>query len=185
LQGFDSLARLLHAGDVVGVFLPEPYSPMPGWTYLRGAPLLEMVHGNGALPSANGSQPYDFVPLGSADLPQMFTLVKLTEPGPFNSRTHEIGTYLGVRSEGNLVAMAGERLQVPGHTEISAVCTHPEHTGRGYARALMTKLMHQIRARGETPFLHVRQDNVRAIDIYKRLGFNERALLHYAVLKKD
>ena len=63
--------------------------------------------------------------------------------------------------------------------------THPEHTGKGYARALMTELMNQIRGRGETPFLHVRQDNVRAVEIYKRLGFSERVLLHYAVLRRD
>jgi ribosomal protein S18 acetylase RimI-like enzyme len=81
--------------------------------------------------------------------------------------------------------MAGERLKVPGHSEVSAVCTHPEHTGRGYARLLMTEIMRRVRSRGETPFLHVREDNVRAIELYKRLGFEQRVRVHLAVLRKN
>jgi predicted GNAT family acetyltransferase len=80
--------------------------------------------------------------------------------------------------------MAGERLKVPGYTEVSAVCTHPEHTGKGYAGILMTEVMRRIRERGETPFLHSRQDNAGAIRVYKRLGFRERKLGHFAVLRK-
>jgi predicted GNAT family acetyltransferase len=75
-------------------------------------------------------------------------------------------------------------MKVPGHTEVSAVCTHPEHTGHGYARILMTEVMQRILGRGETPFLHVREDNVRAIELYQRLGFARRVLLHLAVLRK-
>ena len=81
--------------------------------------------------------------------------------------------------------MAGERLKVPGYTEVSAVCTHPEHAGKGYARILMTEVMRRIRDRGERPFLHVRKDNERAIKLYQRLGFSRRSLLHLAVLRKD
>jgi predicted GNAT family acetyltransferase len=80
--------------------------------------------------------------------------------------------------------MAGERLKVPGYIEVSAICTHPEHTGHGYARILTTEVMQRIRSRGETPFLHVREDNVRAIELYQRLGFRQRVLLHFAVLRK-
>jgi ribosomal protein S18 acetylase RimI-like enzyme len=76
-------------------------------------------------------------------------------------------------------------MKVPGWTEVSAVCTHPEHTGHGYARILMTEVMRRIRSRGETPFLHVREDNVRAIELYQRLGFSSRKRLHYAVLRND
>ena len=114
----------------------------------------------------------------------MLELTALTKPGPFGSRTHELGTYLGIRCEGQLVAMAGERLKVPGYTEVSAVCTHPEHTGKGYARVLMTEIMRSIGERGETPFLHVRLDNVRAVEIYERLGFRTRGIWHYVVLRK-
>ena len=115
----------------------------------------------------------------------MIALTALTKPGPFSTRTHELGIYLGIRSGEKLVAMAGERLKVPGFTEVSAVCTHPDHTGKGYAALLMTEVMRGIRQRGETPFLHVRGDNDRAIAIYKRLGFRERKLGHFAVLRKE
>lgn len=114
----------------------------------------------------------------------MLALAQLTKPGPFGLRTRELGTYIGIRQNGQLVAMAGERLRVPGFTEISAVCTHPDHLGRGYAATLMTELMHRIRSRGEVPFLHVREDNTRAIPIYERLGFRKRVLLHFAVVRK-
>jgi predicted GNAT family acetyltransferase len=114
----------------------------------------------------------------------MIELTALTKPGPFSTRTHELGTYLGIRDAGKLVAMAGERLKVPGFTEVSAVCTHPEHTGHGYARILMSEVMRRIRSRGEAPFLHVREDNVRAIALYERLGFAVRVVAYLAVLRK-
>ena len=84
---------------------------------------------------------------------------------------------------GKLVAMAGERLKIPGYTEVSAVCTHPEHTGHGYARILMAEVMRRIVGRGETPLLHVREDNGRAIELYERLGFTRRVLLFAVVLE--
>jgi ribosomal protein S18 acetylase RimI-like enzyme len=184
-RGYHSLAQLLHPGDVAGIFLAEPYSSMPGWRVVRRASLRQMVRENAVSSDTDYSPGQDFVRLSTADLPEMLALAKLTQPGPFNARTHELGTYLGIRSEGSLVAMAGERLRLPGYTEISAVCTHPSHIGRGYARFLMTQLMNRIEACGETAFLHVRQDNGSAIEIYERLGFRERALLHYAVIQKD
>ena len=145
----------------------------------------EMIYqgGNGVL-SQYASHP-EILELGPSDVPEMMELTALTKPGPFGKRTHELGSYLGIRHNGKLVAMAGERLKVPGYTEVSAVCTHPEHTGRGYARILMMEVMQRIRSRGETPFLHVRGDNVRAIELYERLGFSQRVLLHFAVLRKD
>jgi predicted GNAT family acetyltransferase len=97
------------------------------------------------------------VELNTTLSPEMIELTALTKPGPFDKRTHELGTYLGIFREKKLVAMAGERLKVPGYTEVSAVCTHPQHTGHGYARVLMCEVMRRIRERGETPFLHVRE----------------------------
>jgi ribosomal protein S18 acetylase RimI-like enzyme len=180
-EGYESLAALLGPIGAVGIFLDEPYQPRPGWEYVAGAPLLQMIYEDGAAlpPSA-----IELVPLGVADSPEMQELAALTKPGPFGNRTHELGTYLGIRVGGKLIAMAGERLKVPGHTEISAVCTHPDHLGKGYAATLMSELIRQIRARGETPFLHSRADNTRAIELYKRLGFRERKRGHYAVIRK-
>ena len=115
----------------------------------------------------------------------MMELTELTKPGPFAKRTRELGTYLGIRIDGKLIAMAGERLKVPGYTEVSAICTHPDHTGRGHARVLTTEIMRRILDRGEAPFLHVRQDNFRAIELYERLGFRCRVVRYHAVLRRE
>jgi len=183
-EGYESLANLVGRGGTVGVFLDEPYDQRHGWSFVAGAPLLQMIceNGNGA---AEAKSVVDLIELGDQDSPEMIELTAMTKPGPFSTRTHKLGTYLGIRVGEKLVAMAGERLKVNGHTEVSAVCTHPGHLGKGYARILMSEVMRRIRKRGETPFLHVRQDNVRAIAIYKRLGFRERKLGHFAVLRRD
>ena len=185
-RGYESLAGLLRVGTTVAVFLENPYEPRSGWVHAGGAPLLQMICDNGVSQHATEKpQGLQFAELGNADSPEMLELTGLTKPGPFSTRTHELGTYLGIRVDGKLVAMTGERLKVPGFTEVSAVCTHPDHLGRGYAGALMTEVMLRIRERGETPCLHVRQDNVRAIELYKRLGFRERRVVHFALLRKD
>ncbi len=187
-EGYESLEGLLGTGGTIGLFLEAPYQPQAGWSFVAGAPMPEMVYEGANTPfsrsSSSSSRDPEIVELSAADVPDMMELTALTKPGPFNKRTHELGTYLGIRREGKLVAMAGERLKVPGYTEVSAVCTHPEHTGHGYARILMIEVMQRIRSRGETPFLHVREDNVRAIELYQRLGFSRRVLLHFAVLRK-
>jgi GNAT superfamily N-acetyltransferase len=183
---YESLAGLLDSRGTIGLFLDAPYEPRAGWTLIAGAPMPEMIHEDADAPLARSSSSSDpeIVELSAADSADMMALTALTKPGPFGKRTHELGTYLGIRREGKLVAMAGERLKVPGYTEVSAVCTHPEHTGHGYARILMIEVMHRIRSRGETPCLHVREDNVRAIQLYERLGFRQRVLMHFAVLRK-
>jgi predicted GNAT family acetyltransferase len=188
-EGYESLAGLVDTGSTIGLFLEKPYQPHPGWSFIAGAPMPEMVYDAGLRPvekrlSSHEKDP-EIIELGAADSPEMMELTALTKPGPFHKRTHELGTYLGIRHGGKLVAMAGERLKVPGYTEVSAVCSHPEHTGHGYARILMTEVMQRILARGETPLLHVREDNVGAIKLYERLGFRQRVLLHFAVLRKE
>ena len=184
-EGYASLAELVAPGDTVGLFLDVPYEARPNWDFVVGAPLLQMICEDVPAPSLTHppSTP-KIVELGPQDSAEMIALTALTKPGPFSTRTHELGAYLGIRDRGELVAMAGERLKVPGHTEVSAVCTHPDHTGKGYAGILMLEVMKGIRSRGETPFLHSRQDNLRAVDVYKRLGFRERKLGHFAVLRK-
>ncbi|WP_037854010.1 GNAT family N-acetyltransferase [Streptomyces sp. NRRL S-340] len=114
------------------------------------------------------------VRLGPADVPEMLALIARTEPGPFLPRTIELGTYLGIRRQGALVAMAGERLHPPGYTEISAVCTDPAFRGRGLASRLVSAVAHGIRARGETPFLHTGARNTNAVRLYESLGFRLR-----------
>lgn len=188
-EGYESLAGLVGAGGTIRLFLDTPYETRDGWSLLNGSPMPEMVYEGAGAPILERLSPHEanahFLELSAPDSPDMMELAALTKPGPFDKRTHELGTYLGIRSEGKLVAMAGERLKIPGYTEVSAVCTHPEHTGRGYARVLMTEVMRRIIGRGETPFLHVREDNVHAIELYHKLGFTKRARLYTVVLRKD
>jgi ribosomal protein S18 acetylase RimI-like enzyme len=114
------------------------------------------------------------VALGTGDVPEMLDLVRRTEPGPFRPRTIELGSYLGVRRRGALVAMAGQRLHPPGWTEISAVCTDAAYRSQGLASLLMRAVAADIRSRGERPFLHVADGNTNAIRLYETLGFVRR-----------
>ncbi len=124
--------------------------------------------------------PYaDAVVLGDADAAEMLDLAERTRPGPFLARTHILGTYLGVRRQGRLVAMAGERLHPPGFTEISAVCTDPDFRGQGFGTRLVQAVGHTIRARGETPMMHAAATNVNAIRLYEALGFRIRREVNY------
>jgi len=186
VECYESLASILDDVNATGIFDGVPPQPPSGWTILAGAPLFQMIqHNGGASAPATPRRPIpEFKELTAADAPEMLALAQLTKPGPFGLRTRELGTYLGIRQNGQLIAMAGERLRVPRFTEISAVCTHPDHLGRGYAAALMSELAQRIRARSETPFLHVREDNTRAISLYEHLGYQKRVLLHFAVVRR-
>jgi len=117
---------------------------------------------------------FEMTPLTSADGPEMLALATLTAPGPFFQRTHELGDFFGVKIDGRLVAMAGERMKPDGFTEVSGVCTHPDHRGRGYAGALMRLVAGRILDRGETAFLHAYASNTGAIALYESLGFGLR-----------
>jgi ribosomal protein S18 acetylase RimI-like enzyme len=183
-EGYASLSGLVSPASTVGIFLNDPYEPRSGWEYVVGAALQQMVSENGSLSLNSDDNQSKILELGTPDSPEMLELTALTKPGPFGTRTHELGYYVGIRDNGKLVAMAGERLKVPGYTEISAVCTHPDHLGKGYARVLMNEVMRTIRERGEKPFLHVRSDNSRAIALYERLGFYTRWKGYFAVLRK-
>jgi predicted GNAT family acetyltransferase len=124
-------------------------------------------------------------PLTKEDAPAMVELAKLTEPGPFYLRTLELGAFFGVFHGCRLMAMSGQRLRLPGHVEVSAVCTHPEARGRGYAPALMSTVMEHIVEQGKTPILHSYSSNAPAIAVYRSLGFTIRRNFHLAVLQND
>lgn len=121
--------------------------------------------------------------LTEADVPEMKALVMLTQPGPFSDRTIDFGTFLAIKENGKIVAMAGQRMKVPGYDEVSAVCTHPDHQGKGYARALVNEIAQRIVAGGNTPMLHVRSENLAGIKSYEAVGFETRREFIFSVLK--
>ncbi|GAB3165833.1 GNAT family N-acetyltransferase [Microbispora hainanensis] len=178
---WDDLARLLGRGGFADLF-SSPAIPPADWEPMFALDGFQMVWPAGAQPGLMEAEPGHaeaepgtrIVELGAGDVPEMLDLTARTRPEPFWPRTHELGTYLGVRENGALVAMAGERLRPPGWTEISAVCAAPEARGRGHASRLVRALVAHITARGERPFLHVAEANVAAIALYERLGFKVR-----------
>ncbi|HXB65079.1 MAG TPA: GNAT family N-acetyltransferase [Solirubrobacteraceae bacterium] len=140
-----------------------------GWRAVQAFDLVQMVEER-----VIGVDCPEAIALGAADVPEMLGLVAQTEPGPFLRRTIELGDYLGIRRDGVLVAMAGERFRLDGWTEISAVCTKPEYRGQGLASRLMGALIAGIQRRSERAFLHVMSTNTGAIRLYEELGFRVR-----------
>ena len=122
--------------------------------------------------------------LGDTDIPMMLELTALTKPGPFFGRTIDFGNYRGIFENDRLVAMAGDRMKTAGYTEVSAICTHPDHTGKKYASYLTTQAASRIINTGDIPFLHVRTDNLRAIDVYKKMGFEIRTGINYTIFRR-
>jgi predicted GNAT family acetyltransferase len=120
--------------------------------------------------------------LTDADAPEMLALATLTKPGPFKSRTHQLGGFWGIKANGRLVAMAGERMKLAGFTEVSGVCTHPDVRGRGYAGLLSRTVATQIMKRCETPMLHAYASNTAAVSLYESLGFTLRCHVTVTVL---
>jgi ribosomal protein S18 acetylase RimI-like enzyme len=167
-QAWIDLAAL--AGPDTEVVLGGLAHPPPaGWEILFSGQGVQMVD-----TTVDAAADPEAVVLGAADIPDVLDLVERTQPGPFAARTIEMGTYLGIRRDGALVAMAGERVNPPGWTEISAVCTDPAYRGQGLAGRLVRAVAAVIRSRGETPFLHASARNTNAIRLYEALGFTVR-----------
>lgn len=178
--GFEALRALVPAEDQIALVRAEPFeAPPPFVTEMRGT-VLQMILGDPFVAVKPGPEP---VVLGAADIGEMLDLTARTRPGPFGPRTIEFGGYIGLRLDGALVAMAGERMRFGEFAEISAVCVDPAHQGRGYATLLMERIARRIQERGQTPFLHVFSDNAGAIALYEKLGFVGRRRLHMAVLR--
>ena len=180
-ENFAALAALMSPTDIAVLFTLEAVKT-PAEFKVTLADTGEQLIGTPIEAPANG---VDIVTLGIDDVPAMIELTTLTKPGPFYARTHELGTFLGIRVDGQLVAMAGERMKPAQYTEMTAVCVHPAHRGRGYGQMLLSAVSRQIVSRGEIPFLHVFTSNHSAIALYRRQGMEIRRRLHVTVLKKE
>lgn len=178
-ESYAALDALMASRDYVVMFTPEPLTPPSPFVVLTSMICEQMI----GMPAA-ATAATELVRLGAADVPAMMELVALTKPGPFAVRTHELGTFLGIKVDGRLVAMTGERMRPGEYTEMTAVCVHPDHRGRGYAQALLAAVARGITERGEIPFLHVVSDNTSAIALYKRQGMTIRRRIHVTVLGK-
>lgn len=174
---WSALQRLARATGPVALFEADAPEP-PGFEQIDHIPCLQMTCD--AL--AAGGREVGFEDLTDADGPEMLALATLTRPGPFLEKTHLLGPFVGVRREGRLIAMAGERLNIDGFGEVSGVCTHPDHRGKGLAGALMRVVGDRILQRGDAVFLHARAAHVETIAFYETLGFRPRARIDYRVL---
>ncbi|HTC12450.1 MAG TPA: GNAT family N-acetyltransferase [Acetobacteraceae bacterium] len=154
------------------LFRPQDEAASQGWETVSSRPIVQMVAQKIAAPPTTAET--EFVVLGPDDAADMLALAGAAKPGPFGPRTSLLGVYLGVQRAGQLIAMGGERLRLPGFVELSGICVHPSARGTGLGAAITAHLTHMVLERGETPFLHVFPDNP-AIALYARLGFFERA----------
>jgi ribosomal protein S18 acetylase RimI-like enzyme len=172
---------VMEAHDAV-LFLQRGGVPLPpGTRTVEGGTGVQMV--------ATSFEPIDrpdgVVMLGEEDAPAMLALATRTQPGPFRARTHELGQFWGVKdADGRLLAMAGERLRLPGMSEVSGVCTHPDTRGQGLGSLLSRHVASEIVRRGEVPFLHAYANNARAIRLYERLGFVLRCEMEALVVRR-
>lgn len=177
-RAWDELGALASPGGAAVLLRTDPLELPTGWTAPMRLATLQMV-----ATEPLGEPDSQLTELGTRDAPEMLDLALRTRPGPFSARTHELGSYFGLREDGRLVAMAGERMRLDGFTEISAVCTDEQARKRGLATRLVRTVAAGIEARGDTPILHVLADNANAIRVYERLGFAVRAAFDVLVVQ--
>lgn len=182
-RAYSDLAHLVCAGECVAV-IDAGAPPARLWRLDAVVPLSQWICPGAVAPAASSVQ---WVELDSGHAEQMRSLAELTDPGPFERLTHALGDYIGVFEGGRLVAMAGERFCMTGFREVSAVCTHPDYAGRGYAQALVRELARRQQRRGCMPFLHVRTGSpceAQARRVYANAGFAKRRDVAMAILER-
>ncbi|MDP1719437.1 MAG: GNAT family N-acetyltransferase [Candidatus Nanopelagicaceae bacterium] len=177
-QAWRDLSQLIGIGGHIVLTGKEIYVP-DGWQIIDGGLGLQMTGDD-----VEGELDAEVIPLGDDDVPEMLDLVSRAQPGPFLLRTIEFGGYLGIRVNDALVAMAGCRIHPRGWREISSVCTDESQRGKGMAGRLVKAVAANIRAEGDTPFLHVSETNENAIRLYKALGFQTRMQTRFAVVRE-
>ncbi len=180
-KGFDDLCNLLPANRRILYATRKQIKEPAGWLLTHEIKGLQFVFTGKHISTDHSIK---LVALETKYVEEMIALAKLTKPGPFNNRTIEFGHYYGIFDNEKLVAMTGQRLHVYNYTEVSAVCTHPDCLGKGFAAALILYQLDIICKSGQIPFLHVRDDNGRAIKLYERLGFTRNGPMNFYFLKR-
>jgi ribosomal protein S18 acetylase RimI-like enzyme len=175
-----ALARLMRPGEVGAFVQADPVLLPLGFVRKQEVDLMQLVATTSFAPVSDER----IVPLGRADAADMLELATLTKPGPFTARALDLGRFWGIRRDGRLVAMAGERMSCEGYTELSGVCTHPDARGQGLARLMSRYVGAQISAKGDAVFLHAFPSNRAAVAIYESIGFSVRATLNLVVAER-
>lgn len=178
---FSELYDLVPNGRIVAIPSKNKLAIPKYWQIKNTYDIIQMIFNKTYLTSKTYPE---IIPLGKQHIAQMIELTKLTQPGPFLQRTIEFGNYTGIFNSDRLIAMAGQRMHANEYVEISAVCTHPDFAGKGYASSLILNQVDKIVQEGNIPFLHVKADNKSAINLYKRLGFTVRSEIYIYVLQK-
>ncbi len=181
-ENFGELYEKHNSDQPVFLWSMEELSIPKIWMVAHCIPGFQMVYEK---PTVEAYKTQGITALTDKDIPAMLALTKLTRPGPFGNRTIEFGNYEGIFENDKLVAMTGQRFHPCDYIEISAVCTHPDYLGNGYARQLLLSQLSQILDADAKPHLHVRQDNERAIQVYQSLGFTIRMPVYFYLIKKQ
>jgi predicted GNAT family acetyltransferase len=177
-ESLHALAELAPKGETLLLLMADPIVTPSDFVTTTAASAVQMI---------GGRRPYQVTDerieqLSQADAAAMLDLATLTKPGPFSLRALELGDFWGVKMNGRLVAMAGERMKQPGYTELSGVCTHPDMRGKGLGRLLSLYVADKIVARGDQPYLHAYETNKAAITLYESIGFRLRSGVNVAVI---
>jgi len=181
-NNFQGLYELTPFNTVTATFTENEIALPAIWNVILKKEILQMVYEHASPPDENTAS---LIPLQDKDIPAMIELTALTKPGPFFPRTIDFGNYEGIFDGGQLVAMCGQRLQPDPYSEVSAVCVHPDHLGKGYAKLLIRNQLRKIGTAGRIPFLHLYADNISACKLYETIGFTTRKPMLVYMLKKN
>lgn len=180
-NGFADLYQLLPQGRKILYAIPSFITQPKGWQLQHEIKGLQFIYEGHEIKSEFSNA----IPLTEHHVEEMIELVKLTKPGPFGKGTINFGSYFGIFENGKLVAITGQRMHVGNYTELSAVCTHPDYLGKGYASILLQHQLQIILQNNQLPFLHVREDNERAVALYHRLGFTISRPMNFYFMKRE
>jgi len=181
-ENLQTLYEISEPNSLFVVFSKTPLTIATPWTLLLQIDMFQLVYEGQNIAESSNEELTD---LDHSHITEMTALVELTKPGPFLAKTIELGNYTGIFADNQLIAMAGHRFFPAPYREVSAVCTHPEHLGKGYAFKILQEQIKRILNRSEIPFLHVKNDNLGAIKLYQKLGFKIRTEMTAYVIKKE